>query len=399
MPQPPRNLPLLLNRLEVGVIVLDQEHRVVVWNDWIAARSNLSEAAVLGRRIDDVFSGGLSARVRTAIGQALTHQQASIVTASLNRALLPLYQSVSPGPEAHAEPLDQSLIVRPLRDGDERYCVIQVNDLTEARRRERYLRNQTHELAHLAEHLSLARDAAELANRAKSQFLSNMSHELRTPLNVIIGFAEVLANSLSARQSEQSDFVQQILEAGNRLLGTINDLLESAKIESGDASLLLEIANLNELIEACLLLLRERAKASGIALEISKPTPRIRVQVDRRKFMGIILNLMSNAIKFTPSGGHARLTVALSPAQGLILTIEDTGIGIAPDHLDAVMQPFIQVDASMIRRTDGTGLGLPLAKSFAELHGGSLHIESALSSGTRVTVVLPPRCVIDQDGA
>lgn len=397
MPQPPRNLPLLLNRLEVGVIVLDDQRRVVVWNDWIAARSGLSEAAVLGQPIDGVFASGLSVRVRTAITQALTHQQASIVTASLNRALLPLRQSIASGAEPRTEPLDQSLIVRPLRDGDARYCVIQVNDLTEARRRERFLRNQAQELAHLAEHLSLARDAAELANRAKSQFLSNMSHELRTPLNVIIGFAEVLANTLSAEQGEQGDFVQQIHDAGNRLLDIINDLLEIAKIESGDASLLLEIANLDELIEACLLLLRERAKTSGIALEITKPANRIRVLVDRRKFMGIILNLMSNAIKFTPSGGYARLTIAVSPAQGLIVTIADNGIGIAPDHLDAVMQPFIQVDASMIRRTDGTGLGLPLAKSFAELHGGSLHIKSALSSGTIVTVTLPPRCIVDQD--
>jgi len=213
---------------------------------------------------------------------------------------------------------------------------------------------------------------------------------------VIIGFSEVLSNTLSAEQGEQSAFVQQIYDAGNRLLDIINDLLEIAKVESGDASLLLETANLDELIEACLLLLRERAKASGIALEISKPANRIRVQVDRRKFMGIILNLMSNAIKFTPSGGQASLTVTVSSVHGLVLIIEDTGIGIPPNHLDAVMQPFIQVDASMIRRTDGTGLGLPLAKSFAELHGGSLHIDSTLSSGTKVTVNLPPRCIVDQ---
>jgi signal transduction histidine kinase len=240
--------------------------------------------------------------------------------------------------------------------------------------------------------LLAANEAIEVASRAKTQFLANMSHELRTPLNAIIGFSDMLVTgvhgSLLARQKE---YVEDIHVSAQHLLDLINDILDVAKIESGSYALHDQSLNMTEIIEAARRMVLGKAGPKRIELDTACVDPECWVLGDERALRQVVLNLMSNAVKFTPDGGRVTLSSFQNNDGGLTLSIEDTGIGIPAEHLDLVLRPFHQVDASDTRRHDGTGLGLPLAKALVEKHGGALRLDSQIGRGTRVTVTLPAR--------
>ena len=239
----------------------------------------------------------------------------------------------------------------------------------------------------------LGKEQAEIANRAKSEFLANMSHELRTPLNAIIGFAEIIAGEVlgSVGNAKYRGYAKDISDSGQHLLEIINDILDLSKIETGQAALREEEIDVPAAVRSCLKLLKERAKSAGVELvadfgEGAYPP----LRADRRMVKQILVNLLSNAVKFTPRGGRVTASAQCDRASGCVLQISDTGIGIAPDDIPKALARFGQVDARLDRRFEGTGLGLPLSKSFVELHGGVLELTSEVGVGTTVKVRFPP---------
>ena len=241
--------------------------------------------------------------------------------------------------------------------------------------------------------LQQALTEAKTANRTKSEFLANMSHELRTPLNAIIGFSEILDRQMLGPlgHAKYRDYVRDINDSGTHLLAIINDILDLSKVEAGELTLAREPTEAEPLMDACLRLVEPRARDAGIDLGTAPPPdgklPLLDVDPIRTK--QILLNLLSNAVKFTGPGGTVRLAVARRAADMLALSVRDTGIGMTPAEAEQALLPFAQVDGTHTRRYEGTGLGLPLAKALAEMHGGALRIDSAPDHGTTVTVLLP----------
>ncbi len=258
---------------------------------------------------------------------------------------------------------------------------------------------ETHDITsrHRAENdLLIAKESAELANRTKTEFLANVSHELRTPLNAVIGFSEIMASELLGKigNSQYRDYCHDIHQSGIHLLNVINDILDISKIEAGKLDLYDEEFNPVEAIESCMRLINERALNSNIDLSIMLEGKLPNILADERKLKQILLNLLSNAVKFTPKGGRVSVQAKADAETGFRISVSDTGIGIARENFNTVLSPFGQVDSALARKFDGTGLGLPLAKSLAELHGGTLNLESVIGSGTTVTIQFPPRRLV-----
>jgi PAS domain S-box-containing protein len=239
--------------------------------------------------------------------------------------------------------------------------------------------------------LFAAKRAAEAANLAKSQFLATMSHELRTPLNAIIGFAEIIAGRLFGDDPERyATYAADIRGSGQHLLSIIDEILDLSRIEVGNEKLDFEWVQPAVLIAESLLLVRHRAVNNGVSLatEIAPDTPS--AMMDRRRMRQVILNLLSNAIKFTGSGGRVQVAARPIPG-GLEISVSDNGIGIPPEHLARVFEPFHQVAAHRARNPEGTGLGLSIARRICESHGGRLVAESTVGEGTCMRVLLPVR--------
>ncbi len=230
------------------------------------------------------------------------------------------------------------------------------------------------------------------ANRAKSEFLANMSHELRTPLNAIIGFSEAILSEIFGKfaNPRYREYVNDIFTSGTHLLQIINDILDLSKIEAGKMDLNEELIDPRQTIENSLNLIKEKAHANGIALshDIAADVPQL--HVDNRKFKQILINLVSNAVKFTLAGGRVVVRAKTASDGWLVVEVADTGPGIAPDQLEHVLDPFVQVDSGLDRKFEGTGLGLPLSRAMVEQHGGTLDLQSEVGKGTTVTLRFPP---------
>ena len=250
---------------------------------------------------------------------------------------------------------------------------------------------QKRRLAQLALELNGARIRAEFASRAKSEFLANMSHELRTPLNAIIGFSEVMALEALGPMNEPRylSYAADVVGAGRHLLGLIDGVLDVAKIESGKVVAEPEIIEVRSLAEHCIGMMRQRAGERQLALRAEIPPDMPAVYADRRHIGQILLNFISNAVKFTEPGGEITLGAHRLPNGDVCLWVRDTGIGIAAADMDKVMQPFGQVSNSHSRSQIGWGLGLTISKSLAEINRGRLMLDSEIGAGTTASVVLP----------
>ncbi|MBY0407298.1 MAG: HAMP domain-containing histidine kinase, partial [Rickettsiales bacterium] len=248
--------------------------------------------------------------------------------------------------------------------------------------------------------LEKAAASAQAENADKSQFLANISHELRTPLNAIIGFSEIIKTELlpSLTERKYDQYVSDIHTSGVHLLSLINDILDFSKAEAGKLSLEVSEVDVTKMVQNSMRLVSPRAEAAGVGLVDNLPKDHIVMIIDGKKFKQVLLNLLSNAVKFTPSGGN--VTVAAWQTMGedtVTFEVVDTGIGIAPKDISRAMSPFGQVDNTLKRKYEGTGLGLPLTKKFVEIMGGKFNIESELNKGTRITITLPRECK-DVDG-
>ena len=257
------------------------------------------------------------------------------------------------------------------------------------------LESTKHALEKSGRDLSAALAAAAEASQAKSAFLAAMSHELRTPLNAVIGFSDTMVLEVFGPlgSARYRDYAKDIRASGAHLLSLINDVLDLSRLDAGQTELHEEDFALSAVIGETLRMVKGQAAAAKVALATDLPDELPLVHADMRRIKQVILNLVSNALKFTP--GNGRVTIrARRLDDGIAIAVADTGIGIAPDDIPKAMERFGQVDSGMARKHDGTGLGLPLSKQFVELHGGSLVLESTLHVGTLVTITLPESRVV-----
>ena len=239
----------------------------------------------------------------------------------------------------------------------------------------------------------------ERANKHKSEFLAHMSHELRTPLNAIIGFSEVLIERMFGDLNEkQMEYLQDIHSSGRHLLALINDILDLSKIEAGRMDLELATFDLRALLDNCMILVQEMAARNGLTLRVEIGREIGQWGADERKVKQIVINLLSNAVKFTPAGGSVTLRARHLPADAgdvepaqIEISVSDTGVGIAHDQQAMVFEEFRQAGGDYLRKSEGTGLGLSLAKGFVELHGGSIRVQSAPGLGSTFAFILPGR--------
>lgn len=239
--------------------------------------------------------------------------------------------------------------------------------------------------------LATAAAAAQAESHDKSQFLANISHELRTPLNAIIGFSDILKTEVlneNASPTHQG-YISDINSAGVHLLSLINDILDYSKAEAGKLELEISETNATKLVLSCLRLVAQRADSAQVKLVDSLPKEPFVLSTDQKKFKQVLLNLLSNAIKFTPPGGQVSVSGWRNIADdSFTFEVKDTGIGISPKNISKAMAAFGQIDSSLSRKYDGTGLGLPLTKKFVEVMGGRFMIESEINVGTTITVTL-----------
>ncbi|MCX7314294.1 MAG: PAS domain-containing sensor histidine kinase [Alphaproteobacteria bacterium] len=245
----------------------------------------------------------------------------------------------------------------------------------------------------LEEALDCARAEADQANASKVKFLANMSHELRTPLNAVIGFSDLLMNEERMRLDgpRRQEYAKLINDSGTHLLSVVNGILDMSKMETGDFEISPEPFASAQVIGNCCDILALKARESGVDLTVRLPAGLPDLTADKRAFKQILLNLVSNAVKFTDHGGRVTVT-ATAEAGDIVVAVEDTGVGISADDLPRIGQPFFQARGAYDRRHDGTGLGLSIVQGLVGLHGGELNIASRLGEGTRVTVRLPINC-------
>jgi signal transduction histidine kinase/HAMP domain-containing protein len=243
------------------------------------------------------------------------------------------------------------------------------------------------------EHLNEARLQAEAASEAKSSFLANMSHELRTPLNAIIGFSEILSGQVFGELGNPKylEYANDIEQSGAHLLTVINNVLDLTKSQAGMLELTGEAVDLGGVTESCAKMMRGQCARAKLSLAVAVPSTPLLIWGDSAKLRQILLNLMSNAVKFTEPGGSVTVCTEVSGDSWAVLRVIDTGIGMSPADISIALVPFGQVDSRLARRYDGTGLGLPLTKALVELHGGSIAIHSACGEGTEIIVTLPQR--------
>lgn len=361
---------LLFEESPEAMALIDRAGRIVRTNHAFELLTGVAGATLLGGTLNDA--------------QLVPHDQLHLIQEAATQALqvdnpyVALEFSVGADPE-QARTISMRLFALALEGRP--HLLTSMRDITAAKRAEEALRRANMEL--------------ERAMRMKDEFLANMSHELRTPLHGILALSESLLEQFRGPLNEyQQRSVRNIESSGRHLLELINDLLDIARIEAGNPELQIELVQVDEVCRASLLFVHQQALNKRIELAYHTPSTQLMLLVDPRRLKQMLVNLLSNAVKFTPAGGMVQLDVTLNASDPTIhFTVQDNGVGIAPADQAKLFQPFVQLDAGLSRKYEGTGLGLTLVRQLAQLHGGSVSLESSgiPGEGSRFTIILPYR--------
>ncbi len=246
----------------------------------------------------------------------------------------------------------------------------------------------------------LLRKRANAANSAKTEFLANMSHELRTPLNAIMGFSETMSNEMFGRLGSDRyvEYAQDIHSSANHLLSIISDILDLSKAEAGKLTLDESEFNLCELAEETLRMLKSQAVSKGLRLSLSMPRDPLELRADKRLVRQVLINLVSNSVKFTGQGGAIKVTIQMdSTTHSCLISVSDTGVGMSKDEIKRSLQPFAQVERAYTREQPGAGLGLPMVTKIMEVHGGDFKLNSVVGRETTAIASFPPERVLSGD--
>jgi PAS domain S-box-containing protein len=357
---------------EEGIWVIDNCARTTYVNRAIARMLGYTESELLGRPIADFRSDSPELQASASVVNPGNSSEVSRGELKLKTKAGEdrwVYMSTSPA-------LDET--------GKMLWACALVYDITERKQAEAQLRESN-------ERISLANAELARATRLKDEFLASMSHELRTPLNSILGLSEALQEEVYGELTQrQRKSLATIEQSGKHLLELINDILDLSKIESGKMALQISPVSLENLCQSSLTFIKQQAHQKQIALECHITPGLEEIAADERRLRQVLVNLLSNAVKFTPEGGRVVLAVSANPENKTVqFSVRDTGIGIAPENLDKLFQPFVQLDSRLSRRYAGTGLGLCLVRRIVELHGGGVTLESEVDRGSCFTVTLP----------
>jgi signal transduction histidine kinase len=364
-------LGVMLGNIRHGIVLFDSTGHVVASNAKLHEMLDLPESLLMPGTSHDVMVETLYQR-----GEYGTDEGASARTERIMKQDRTVsVQTIRTRPNGAV----LEVVSDPTPDGG---WVVTYTDVTEDRRVRAELEN--------------ARVQAEAANRAKSRFLATMSHELRTPLNAVIGFSEVLHGRTTPEQVEE--FAAAIQEAGRHLLSLIDDILDITRAESGSLPVVLETVSLAPLLEGAVRMIGAAAASGKLHLATDLPPSLPRIRADGRRLRQVLLNLLSNATKFTPAGGEIVLR-ARADAGGLVIEVRDTGIGIEAKDLERVFEPFTQIDSALARRFPGSGLGLHLCRALTEAQGGTLELESKPGLGTTARIAFPASGIFEADRA
>ncbi len=357
-----------VDSIREGFAYYDADDRLVFWNDeYVHAMQESAEMITIGARFEDILRANVANNLFT-FGEDEKDRY-------IRRRL-----------EEHRNPTGLNM----LELADHRWFIIE-DAKTPDGGTVVTLTNITN-LKETEASLQAAKDVAEHANRAKTEFLANMSHELRTPLNSIIGFSDAMKNEIFGRLGHPNydDYAGHIMKSGEHLLEVIGDILDISKIEAGEATIDESNIDVRSIFQACVTMVKAQANEKHIDLKIVVSTDLPALRADSRHLKQIVLNLLSNALKFTESGGNVALTAGLGDADEIVLIVEDTGIGIAAGDIVKILEPFGRVVSNPELSSPGTGLGLSLSKHLLELHGGRIEVDSEVGKGTSVTVRMPP---------
>ena len=369
-----------LDAINTRVAVFDPQHRLVVWNQ--------AYAEVFG---SDLIQPGLTfescSRLSLQRDDAVTYFEGRPVTFEERMAL---HREKRPELSFERRYADGSVSLVTEVQTPGGWIVITGTTITELKAKESVLRARVAELAEVTEQLRVEKERAEAANRTKSQFLANMSHELRTPLNAILGFSEILMLEAFGPLGEARyrEYAEDIHGSGDHLLSLINEILDMSKVEAGKFRLDLKEVSLCDVVERAVRMMRGRVAEAELHLQVERIDPDLVLRMDPRAIQQVLINLLANAVKFTPEHGQLSLTHT-EEIDSVLVTLTDTGRGIDPADIPRLLRPFERAHSMKARRVEGTGLGLPLSHALVGLHGGDLTIESEPGVGTSVMIRLP----------
>ncbi|MFO7819760.1 MAG: ATP-binding protein [Halanaerobacter sp.] len=363
----------ILNKIDIGIIILNQEQKIVFWNKWLQELTDKSMSDVQNRKISEINSLFGTDIYQSFFADVLERKQSFFKSGVLNQIFIPTDREVK-----------QNLQMKYVNLEGEPHILLEIFDITNQEKRVKHLKKEIKNRVETEKKLKEAKQKAEAANQAKSEFLANMSHEIRTPLNAVIGFSEMLEKIIT--ENKKKNYLDSIKTAGQNLLTLINDILDLSKIEAGRLEIEYDYFDLENLINEIKQIFTQKVnnKDLNLTIDLEEDLPLIRL--DDTRLRQILLNLIGNAVKFTDSGSIF-ITVKTENIDqqrlNLYLTVEDTGIGIPASQQDKIFDSFKQQNGSLNKEYEGTGLGLAITKRLTKMMDGEIDLESEVDVGSK----------------